>query len=320
MKKLLIVLSSFLLIISCTKEVHQSVSKRELIIEKDDVKMYGMNRFNKTLRSPNFSDSLNVLYKKNNNQAGSGNTKRDSDRDGIPDITDNCPTTSNANQLDSDGDGIGDVCDPTPYPPPAPRAKVILLDFDGHYVANTMWNANGPFQCNPANLTLEEQANILTHVQTQWAAYNVVITTDEAVYQAGDPLNRRRVVVTESYQWYGSGVGGVAYINSFTWGDESPAFVFSSLLGYNIHNIAEACSHESGHTIGLRHQVTCENGVITSDYNWGYINPNTGIFEAPIMGASYNVEYGIWIVGPNSLGCNVTQNDPAILTSKLGLK
>lgn len=35
----------------------------------------------------------------------------DSDGDGIPDATDNCPIVINANQLDSDSDGQGDVCD-----------------------------------------------------------------------------------------------------------------------------------------------------------------------------------------------------------------
>jgi hypothetical protein len=29
-------------------------------------------------------------------------------------------------------------------------ANVILLDFDGQYVANTMWNVNGPIPCAPA--------------------------------------------------------------------------------------------------------------------------------------------------------------------------
>jgi hypothetical protein len=38
----------------------------------------------------------------------------DTDGDGIPDATDNCPNTANSDQADSDGDGIGNVCDANP--------------------------------------------------------------------------------------------------------------------------------------------------------------------------------------------------------------
>jgi len=38
----------------------------------------------------------------------------DSDGDGIPDGTDNCLDTPNADQTDTDGDGVGDACDSTP--------------------------------------------------------------------------------------------------------------------------------------------------------------------------------------------------------------
>jgi hypothetical protein len=40
-------------------------------------------------------------------------TSSDSDRDGIPDISDNCEDTSNSDQSDTDADGIGDACDDT---------------------------------------------------------------------------------------------------------------------------------------------------------------------------------------------------------------
>jgi len=36
----------------------------------------------------------------------------DTDGDGVPNMNDNCPVTSNADQLDADSDGRGDICDP----------------------------------------------------------------------------------------------------------------------------------------------------------------------------------------------------------------
>lgn len=38
----------------------------------------------------------------------------DEDADGVPDETDNCPSTSNSGQENTDGDGTGDACDETP--------------------------------------------------------------------------------------------------------------------------------------------------------------------------------------------------------------
>ncbi|PNU18794.1 hypothetical protein C2E25_15795 [Geothermobacter hydrogeniphilus] len=55
----------------------------------------------------------------------------DSDGDGVPDATDNCPDTPNPDQADSDNDGIGDACDPVcngPTSCPGTLAPVCGVD------------------------------------------------------------------------------------------------------------------------------------------------------------------------------------------------
>ena len=78
-----------------------------------------------------------------------------------------------------------------------------------------------------------------------------------------------RVILTVTHEWYGS-AGGVAFVGSYSWGDDTPCFVFSGLLGYNVKNISEATAHEAGHTLGLYHQASYDaNCVKTSDYHYG---------------------------------------------------
>ena len=194
--------------------------------------------------------------------------------------------------------------------------NVIFLDFNGQYVSNTMWNVSGAINCSPANLNAEEAALILQRVAADFTPFNVTVTADELAYNNANAYKRIRIVVTESWEWYGV-AGGVSYLNSFTWGDNTPCFVFSSLLGYNVKKVAEACSHEAGHTLGLRHQSTYdENGVKTSEYNWGQGCGEIG--WAPIMGASYNQNLSLWHNGPNSLSATTMQDDVAKIGAVLG--
>ena len=65
---------------------------------------------------PDIHDNCVLVY--NPDQAdedgnGRGDACDDFDRDGILNSLDNCPNNPNWDQLDSDGDGIGDVCDST---------------------------------------------------------------------------------------------------------------------------------------------------------------------------------------------------------------
>jgi hypothetical protein len=193
-------------------------------------------------------------------------------------------------------------------------SAVVLLDFDGHTVAGTTWNVNGPFTCNGAGLTSAQITEVFNRVAEDYRPFNINVTTNEAVFAAA-PLTRRiRIVITTSHEWYGTAAGGVAYINSFSWGNNSPAFVFSALHGFNIKNISEATAHEAGHTMGLRHQATYDAACVKlSDYNWGQGTGEIG--WAPIMGAGYNQNMTLWHSGPSSIGCNNLQTDLTVITN-----
>src|SRR5688572_1321069 len=191
---------------------------------------------------------------------------------------------------------------------------VIYLDFDGHSVSGTMWNVNGAFTCNSSGLTDAAITEVFNRVAEDYRPFNINVTTNQTKYNSAPANRRMRVVVTTSHEWYSSSAGGVAYINSFTWGDNTPCFVFSALLTWNTKNIAEAVSHEAGHTFGLRHQSYYNSSCVKiSDYHWGQGTGEIG--WAPIMGAAYNQNMSLWNSGPNSLGCSVIQSDLNIITN-----
>jgi hypothetical protein len=195
---------------------------------------------------------------------------------------------------------------------------VIYLDFDGQLVSNTSWNYNGDINCAPANLTAAQINEIVMRVGNDYSPFNILVTTDEAVYNAANIYRRMRVIITESWEWYGQ-AGGVSYTGSFTTGSNTPCFVFSSLLSYNTKNISEAAAHEAGHTLGLRHQASYDaSGVLISSYNYG--QGSGEICWAPIMGVGYNRNLTIWHNGPTSAGPTSYQDDVAIITNVVGVK
>ena len=190
--------------------------------------------------------------------------------------------------------------------------NVVFLDFDGHIVEGTSWNGSSAIVCDNANLTSAQITSIFNRVAEDFRPFTVNVTTDSTKYLVAPADRRMRVVLTTSSSWYGA-AGGVAYMNSFTWGDNTPCFVFTALLSYNTKAIAEAASHEFGHTLGLRHQsaydAVCNK---TSEYNSGKGAGEIG--WAPIMGVGYYQNMTLWNYGANPYGCNAYQDDLAIIT------
>lgn len=197
--------------------------------------------------------------------------------------------------------------------PSAPAT--IFLDFDGHTVDGTSWNWSGtPIVCAASGLNATQVTHVFNRVAEDYRPFNVNITTDSTKFLAAPVDKRIRVIITTTSSWYGNTAGGVAFIGSFTSGDDTPCFVFSALFGYNLKKISEAASHESGHTLGLYHQSQYDSNCNKiTDY---YSGQGTGeIGWAPIMGVGYSRNFTLWSNGPNSLGCTNYQNDLDVITA-----
>jgi hypothetical protein len=192
-------------------------------------------------------------------------------------------------------------------------SATIYLDFDGQYLEGTSWNYSGPLTLGPSNMTNDQITEIFNRVAEDYRPFNINITTDSAKYWSAPVTQRMRVIFTVTSDWYGS-AGGVSYVNSFTWGDNTPCFVFTALLNYRTKYVAEAASHEAGHTLGLNHQSAYDLSCNKLDeYNAG--KGSGEIAWAPIMGVGYYRNFTLWHNGSNPWGCSSYQDDLSIITS-----
>ena len=82
-----------------------------------------------------------------------------------------------------------------------------------------------------------------------------------------------------------------------------------NLAGGHFKFVAEASSHEAGHSFGLDHQASYDGaGRLTDEY---YAGPGDG--RAPIMGDSYDATRGVWWAGQSSYSPYEFQDDMNII-------
>jgi hypothetical protein len=199
-----------------------------------------------------------------------------------------------------------------------PTATATLyLDFDGHDVqAGTFWSNGVPFTCLPAAMTDAQITESYNRVAEDFRPFNINVTTDLNKFLAAPLSMRMRIVVTPTSAWY-PGVAGISFTNSFTWGDDTPAFAFSDRLNNDAKKVAECIAHESGHTLGLSHQSSYTSSC-TLTYTY---NPGMGMGETswgPIMGSAASMNTTQWNFGPTPKGCTITEDNLSIITTNNG--
>ncbi|MCC2667962.1 MAG: hypothetical protein K0Q72_433 [Armatimonadetes bacterium] len=197
--------------------------------------------------------------------------------------------------------------------------RTLYLDFDGYVTSGTPWNSNiGDFTSTPFDLDgnanawssaeYESIQRVWQRMAEDYAAFDVDVTTEdpgvEALRKTGpsDVAYGMRVVFSPTDAWIGQNPpGGIAYIGSFDWDTDVPCFVFTDNVANIEKYMADAGSHEGGHTLGLGHDGTASLGYYSGQGNWG-----------PIMGAPYDVPLTQWNNGDYA-SANNQEDDVAVM-------
>ncbi|WP_168929712.1 fibronectin type III domain-containing protein [Nocardioides sp. GY 10127] len=208
--------------------------------------------------------------------------------------------------------------------------KTIFLDVDGTTLGETAWTLakTGSSQpaWDPAGDGASFSAGELAKVQEVWAsvaadyeAFDVDVTTEDpgtaglVRSDADDTAYGIHVVIGASSAWgplCSSSCGGVAYVGTYAeiGGSHQPAWVFTQGTGNSAKSVAEAASHEVGHTLGLTHDGTRSAGYYSGSGLW-----------APIMGVGYYRPVSQWSRGSYP-GANNRQDDVLLLSRMLGYR
>jgi hypothetical protein len=161
---------------------------------------------------------------------------------------------------------------------------------------------------------VEQIREMHARVAEKYSPFNVNVTTvDPGTYPYYETV---RVVVGGDGAWTNAVYGGYGYVDGFFGSTSNTAWVFAKNLGQGRPKyVAEAAAHEAGHNFGLNHQSLYGPGnQKLEDYNRGTAA------SAPVMGASYFSERGVWWNGPTSAGPFSKQSDLAVLSSALGYR
>lgn len=223
------------------------------------------------------------------------------------------------------------VATPPVYHSRPGATNVIFLDFNGHVISNTQWNADyGVAVWNCRAFDTDGDATTFSDTEQQYifevwqrvaedyAPYQVDVTTEQP---ATWTRTTGHALITPGTDASGvacphNGYGGIAFLtvfNSFSYSYNasscySPAWVLP-MSGSSYSYTAEAASHELGHNLGLSHDGTTAGleyyGGHGGSVSWG-----------PIMGTGYGQNISQWSKG-EYYNANQLQDDLAIIASRI---
>jgi hypothetical protein len=214
----------------------------------------------------------------------------DTDGDGIPDSSDNCPTVSNPNQANADGDSLGDACDRNSYAPAVGTAASDATGDEGDTLT-----ASGSFTDQDGNSTLtitkfSGDGTVTDNGDGTWS-WSLPTTdngTGTVVVQADDGEHN---VVTDSFDWTADNVAPT--IGTVTVGGGS----------------GTACLAGNSVTLDYAFTDPGSGDTWTTVIDWGDGSTDTTVNDISVAGTQTQQSHTYATAGSFSISVTVTDDD-----------
>ena len=151
----------------------------------------------------------------------------DTDGDGAPDTSDNCPSTFNPDQRDTNGDGVGDLCTPFQYATGGQFVIGNLVNMSSNSNVNfwgSQWSQNNPMSGGSAPKGFKgfEDGTALPACGSTWISRpgnssnppatiptNMAVIVSSAITKSGSTIsgNVKKIVVVRTNPGYGPAPG-----------------------------------------------------------------------------------------------------------------
>jgi len=226
--------------------------------------------------------------------------------------------------------------------------KTIFLDFDGEKIENTTWNKNfnngatwtasGFSQDLDFSKFSESELDVIQsvwqRVSEDFSPFDVDVTTElpatgvlERTNASDKIFGTRALISNDTVIFNKCKCSGLAYVGVFdSIGSlhevNQPAWIFTQGVGDNAKFIAEAVTHEVGHTLGLSHDGSKVVLYFPGINGWapimgvGFYQPLTQWSKGEYVDAN-NVEDDLTIIAAHGLAIRADEDDNSEKTARI---